>query len=328
MDLASVFAETTVSLRFHPHASVLLVMGGVAVFYWWAFTRLGPKEVQTGEAVSTPRQRNWIVFGFVATFVFSYWPLHDVAEKYLFLAHMTQHTVFTLVAPACFLLGSPPWLWRWALRNRALRSFTRFGAKPVVALMVFNTLIAVTHYPSVVERSLHSEVFHFSVHFVLFASATLMWIPVINTHPDLPRLRTPVKMMYLFAQSIVPTVPASFLTFSSTPLYRTYLEAPRMIHGLDAVGDQQIAAAIMKLGAGFLLWSVVAGLFVRWWQDSRDGLEDDRSLSESAISIPRKPVGRPQIAGMTIAGKRVVPEVLTWESVKAEFDVIDATQQP
>ena len=326
MGSASVIAAA-VSLRFHLHASVLLVMGAVAVFFWWAFTRLGPREVRSGEVVSTRRQRTWIVFGFVMSLVFSYWPLHDIAERYLFLAHMTQHTVFTLVSPACFLLGSPAWLWRWALQNRAVRSFTRFGSKPIVALAVFNSLIAITHYPAVVERSLHNELFHFSVHFVLFGAATLMWIPVINRNPDLPRLRTPVKMMYLFAQSIVPTVPASFLTFSETPLYKTYTAAPRMIHGLSAVGDQQIAAAIMKLGAGSLLWSVVAMLFVGWWRDSRDGLEDDRSVALDGGG-PRVPAAKPQIAGMTITGQRVVPEVLTWDAVRAEFDVIEAAQKP
>ena len=293
---------------------------------WWAFTRLGPTQVAAGEVVSTRRQRSWIIFGLATTFVFSYWPLHDIAERYLFSVHMTQHTVFTLVSPACFLLGSPAWMWRWALRNKPLATFTRFAAKPLVALMFFNTLIAITHYPFIVERSLHNELFHFTVHFVLFAGATLMWIPVINRNPDLPRLRTPVKMMYLFAQSIVPTVPASFLTFSATPLYETYLLAPRMIDGLTAIGDQQIAAAIMKLGAGFLLWSVVAMLFVEWWRDSRNGLEDDRSFV--AEGTPRIPAPRPQIAGMTITGKRVEPEILTWEAVKAEFDVIEAAQKP
>ncbi len=323
---AATTSERSVSLAFHGHPSVLLVVGLLAVFFWWSSSRLGPREVAPGEATFTNRQRHWIVAGLVWTLAFSYWPLHDIAEKYLFLAHMTQHTVFTFVAPACFLLGTPDWMWRWALRNKALHKTLRFTAKPIVALATFNTLIVVTHYPPVVERGLHNELFHFCIHLALFTSATLMWIPVINRNPLLPTLRTPVKMMYLFAQSIVPTVPASFLTFSPTPMYRTYLLAPRMIHGLDAVADQQIAAAIMKLGAGSLLWGVVAVLFTRWWQDSRDGLADDHVGSRRSGVGPsvKGLIVKPQIAGMTITGGRVVPEVLTWEAVKAEFDELDA----
>ena len=319
-------ASSKASLAFHLHPSVVLVVGVVATFYWWAFTRLGPTLVPAGTPPYIRRQRNWVIAGVVATFVFSFWPLHDISEKYLFLAHMLQHTVFTLVAPACFLLGSPDWLWRWALRPRRFAAAVRFLSRPLVALMVFNGLIAVTHWPKVVERSLHNEWFHFLLHTVLFAAATLMWVPVINRTEGLPRLKTPTKMMYLFAQSIVPTVPASFLTFSKTPLYPTYGRAARLIHGLDAVSDQQIAAAIMKIGAGGLLWAIVGYLFISWQRDTRNGLADDNILA----------TGRPQVrvAGMTIDGGRVRSnvdnkraddsEVLTWEHVRAEFDRLDA----
>lgn len=320
--MSTAASSPPVSLAFHSHASVLFIVGALGVFYWWAFNHLGPTQVAPGEVVATRRQRAWVIAGVAFTFVFSYWPLHDIAEKYLFLAHMTQHTVFTLVAPAMLLLGSPDWLWRWALRNKTLHRVLRVVTKPIIALFLFNALIVITHYPAVVERSLHNELFHFVVHVALFATATLMWVPVINRNPALPSLRTPVKMMYLFAQSIVPTVPASFLTFSQTPLYKTYQSAPRMIHGLDALGDQQIAAAIMKLGAGSLLWSVVAVLFVQWSRDSRDGIADDHIGSPPPSAGASKPV----IAGMTISGQRVLPEVLTWDAVKAEFDAIEARQ--
>lgn len=324
-----------VSLGFHLHPSVVLVVGAVATFFWWAFTRLGPSVAPPGELAYSRRQRNWVIAGVVATFVFSFWPLHDISEKYLFLSHMLQHTVFTLVAPACFLLGSPDWLWRWALRRRPFAASVRFLSRPLVALLVFNGLIAVTHWPKVVERSLHNEWFHFLLHAVLFASATLMWIPVINRTELLPRLKTPTKMMYLFAQSIVPTVPASFLTFSKTPLYPTYGRAPRLIHGLDAVGDQQIAAAIMKIGAGGLLWAIVGYLFISWQRDTRNGVSDDNILATGTSRV--------RIAGMTVDGGRVAAfadggsvaahadntraedsEVLTWEHVRAEFDRLDA----
>jgi putative membrane protein len=217
--------EKSVSLKFHAHPSVLLVIGGVAVFFWWALTRLGPRELAAGRIqsgqIASRRNKNWLIAGVLVTLVFSYWPLHDIAEKYLFLAHMTQHTVFTLVSPVCFLLGAPDWLWAWVLRNNGLRKVMHFASKPIVALMVFNALIAITHWPSLVVYSLNNELFHFCVHAVLFLSATMMWIPVVNRRPELPQLNIPVKMMYLFAQSIVPTVPASFLTFSKKAMYST-----------------------------------------------------------------------------------------------------------
>ena len=86
-----------------------------------------------------------------------------------------------------------------------------------------------------------------------------------------------MKMVYLFGQSIVPTVPASFLTFSEKAMYETYGLAPRFFKGLDAVEDQQLAAAIMKLGVGSLLWGIVGYLFFNWWLESKAGRADDSS---------------------------------------------------
>lgn len=303
---------TATLLPWHAHVSVWIIMGGVLTFFWWAISRLGPTLVAPGETVITGRQKAWIVAGVAWTWVFAEYPIHDMAEKYLFFVHMIQHTVFTLVAPACFLLGSPDWLWRWALRNLKFRAVVRFMSKPFVALMTFNSLIVVTHMPAVVETSGRNEWFHFSVHLVLFASATLMWIPVINRTELLTKLKTPTKMIYLFAQSIVPTVPASFLTFADKPMYHHYAVAPRLISGMDARIDQQWAAVGMKLGAGSLIWAVVGYLFYRWWQDSQAGLADDNMRRPEAVPQPG-PLG---------------DGVLTWDRVQAEFDRLDRHEDP
>jgi hypothetical protein len=79
------------------------------------------------------------------------------------------------------------------------------------------------------------------------------------------------------------------------------------------VEDQQVAAAIMKLGAGMFLWGVVGYLFITWWRDEKAGkATDNRRTGEQNV----------QIAGMTVSGRRV-DEVLTWERVQAEFDRLD-----
>jgi putative membrane protein len=59
-------------------------------------------------------------------------------------------------------------------------------------------------------------------------------------------------------------VPASFLTFASSPLYEGYVGKPRVWTGFDVVTDQRVAGLVMKLGGGLLLWGVIAVLFFRW----------------------------------------------------------------
>jgi putative membrane protein len=254
--------------------------------------------------VLTSRQRNWLIAGVVTMWVFSEFPLHQISERYLFVAHMTQHSVYTMVSSACFLMGAPPWMWNWLLGKRSLLRIARFFGFPLVALLIFNALIAYTHFPVIVDLAARSGLFHFSVHALLFVSSLFMWLPVINRTPYLPKLKTPTKMMYLFAQSLVPTVPAAFLMFAQTPMYKHYEAAPRLLSWLNARHDQQLAAIVMKLVVGTFIWGVVGYLFYTWWQDNQAGRADDNI--------------RPNPADLLHGG------VLTWDRVQAEFDRVPA----
>ncbi len=128
-----------------------------------------------------------------------------------------------------------------------------------------------------VEAMLTNVFAHFAVHTWLFVAATLMWMPVLSPTPAIPRLKRPMAMFYLFAQSLLPTIPASFLTFSSVPLYPIYGDAS-LAYGLSAVADQTIAGVIMKLGGGFLFWITIAVIWVRWTREERQWDELEHSL--------------------------------------------------
>jgi len=81
----------------------------------------------------------------------------------------------------------------------------------------------------------------------------------------------PGQMLYLFFQSLAPTIPASFLTFGHRPLYPVYETFPR-IWGIGAMTDQLIAGLIMKLVGGMILWGVIAVVFFRWGnREEREG---------------------------------------------------------
>jgi putative membrane protein len=179
----------------------------------------------------------------------------------------------TLVAPPLLLLGTPGWMARWLLRPPALLAVVRRLSRPFLALIVFNLVIAFTHWPAVVELSIRSEIAHFGVHAGLFLTAGLMWMPVLSPIVEIARLPYPGQMLYLFAQSIVPTVPASFLTFGSEPLYRAY-EAFTRPFGISALTDQRVAGLVMKIAGGFLLWGIIAVLFFRWARLEEEGVDD------------------------------------------------------
>jgi cytochrome c oxidase assembly factor CtaG len=71
----------------------------------------------------------------------------------------------------------------------------------------------------------------------------------------------------------VPTVPASFLTFGQTVLYRVYADGPGM-WGISAITDQRAAGLLMKIVGGFILWSVIAWYFFKWFvTEEREGID-------------------------------------------------------
>ena len=69
------------------------------------------------------------------------------------------------------------------------------------------------HWPAVVALSVSSEWAHFGLHLLLVSTALVMWWPVMSPLPEYPALPAPGQMLYLFLQSLAPTIPASFLTF-------------------------------------------------------------------------------------------------------------------
>jgi putative membrane protein len=252
----------------HPHPSVWLVLGGIWVAYLVAVRR---HRTVAGEPPDRHRRTTLFSVGMACLWLGADWPVHDLAEGYLYSVHMAQHLLFTLVAPPLLIAGMPAWMWRDILRPRWLFLVFRFLTRPIVALILFNGLLLFTHWPEVVEASVRSELTHFTLHVLLVGSAIVMWWPVMSPLVELPALTPPAQMMYLFAQSLAPTIPASFLTFGHTLLYPVYGTFPR-IWGISALNDQLIAGLLMKLVGGFILWGFVATIFFRWYaREERDG---------------------------------------------------------
>jgi putative membrane protein len=252
----------------HPHPSVWLVLGGIWVAYLVTVRR---HRAVAGEPSDGRRRTTLFSVGMACLWLGADWPVHDLAEGYLYSVHMAQHLLFTLVAPPLLIAGMPAWMWRDILRPRWLFLAFRFLTRPIVALILFNGLLLFTHWPEVVEASVHSELTHFTMHVLLFGSAIVMWWPVMSPLVELPALTPPAQMIYLFAQSLAPTIPASFLTFGHTLLYPVYGTFPR-IWGISALDDQLIAGLLMKLVGGFILWGFVATIFFRWHaREERDG---------------------------------------------------------
>lgn len=244
---------------FSPHADVMLVLLVLGVGYWWATTRIAP---------ASRRQRAWFVSGLLLVWAASSWPVHDIAEDQLYVAHMVQHVVFTFIAPPMLLLGTPTRLVSWLVDRAVLGPVVRACTRPLVALIGFNILVGLSHVRTVVDGATTSAPLHFGVHLVLFASALCLWCPVLNRAPELPRMRSTGKMLYLMANGFLPVPIVAALALAGTPIYEHYASAPRL-WGLSAVEDQQLAAGAMWMLESFWTIGAVMIVYFDWWRSEQ-----------------------------------------------------------
>ena len=241
----------------HLHPDVLVVVALVAAGYWLALGRLGPRR---GAPPATRREVLLLAAGVATLFVFSEWPVHDLAEGYLYSVHMVQHSAYTLLLPPLFILGTPGWLWRLMLRPvmGAFRALIR----PVPAVSIFSVVTVITHLPPVVTASVRSAPAHLGLHVLLVVAAVLMWWPLLGPLPEAPRLTAPVhRMLYVFGQSLVPSVVGSALIWTTAVPYRVYEEFPP-VWGIDDLEDQQWAGVIMEAVEGFVLIGLIVAVFL------------------------------------------------------------------
>jgi len=193
------------------------------------------------------------------------------------MVHMVEHMVLTLVVPPLLLMGTPRWLADVTLGHPAAARILRPLCKPVPAFVLFNATFILIHWPDFVGWMSSNEPFHFLAHTWLFAVAVYMWMPVLSPTRAIPKLSRPGQMFYLFLQSLLPTIPASFLTFSTVAMYPVYGDAAEAF-GMTALADQTIAGIIMKLGGGFLIWGTIAVIWMRWTREERQWDEVESSL--------------------------------------------------
>ena len=288
--------------RFQPHPEVWLLVVAVLFSYIYAVRVLGPAVVKNGPAITT-KQRNAFIAGVLLLWLASDWPVHDIAEEYLYSMHMFQHMVLSYFMPPLILLAIPKWMFDAVLGADRVRKTFNWLAKPVIAGVLFNAIVMITHIPQIVNRSVSNAPLHYSMHVLLIVTALLVWVPICGPDRKL-HLQSGGKMIYLFLMSVVPTVPAAWLTFAEGAVYKHYDTAVR-VWGLSVTTDQQIAGAIMKTGGAIFLWSIVVFLFFKRFSAGFSAEQSYRKNSETSTE-----------------------DVLTFKDVTDAFGRVPPAQEP
>lgn len=270
-----------VTVPFEAHFEVWTLIAGAAALGLYGWRVLQPKALAAGYDPVSRRQAAWFVAALGSMWVFSDWPIHEIAEQRLYAVHMVQHFFLSMLIPAMFLLATPRWIVELVAQpgSRAWR-WLETGSRPVVAGVVFNAMTVILHWTVTVQLSFESGAIHFLFHLMIFASGLLMWMPVISPVAEW-RVAPMAKCIYLFCMSIIPTVPSGWLIFAEDVVYRHY-DTPERLWGIGVMDDQTAAGLVMKLLTGFFLWGTIFIIFMRW---AHEEMRADEELRNAPLTF-------------------------------------------
>src|SRR5688572_14671473 len=200
--------------RFPVHISVLI--GCLALTAAYAYG-IGPlrRKYRLAERAD-PLQTAFFLTAILVLFISLNGPIHELSDDYLFSAHMVQHLLLTLIMPPLLLIGTPAWLLRPILRSRALAATARVITAPLVAFGIYNVVFAGWHLPQFYNYALEHHNAHIVQHLMFIGAAMLVWWPVVEPLPELTRMTSPVRMLYLFAPGIPMSVVSALITLSGS----------------------------------------------------------------------------------------------------------------
>jgi putative membrane protein len=235
-------------------------------------------------------------------------PIHELSDNYLFSAHMVQHMLLIYAAPPLMLLGMPGWLLRPVLRVPGVLPVARTMTRPIPALVMFNVVFSAYHVPLYYNAVVSNHSLHIAAHLAFIVLAMITWWPILSPMAELPPLSYPLRMLYVFAQTLSGFLVGAFITNATTVLYPFYADAPRT-WGLSPMDDQKIGGLIMWVIGGVYLLLVFTAIFFTWAR--AEGVDDDVAPPVRRVrprpAVASAPAEQPASATSVTAGVSAAP---------------------
>lgn len=265
--------------NFTVHPSTLIGCTALAGIY---LAGIGPlrRKYNLSETVDRTQTVSFLLGVFVLFFSLN-GPIHDLSDYYLLSAHMVQHLLLMMVSVPLLLVGTPAWLLRPILKNRTVFAIVRSLTGPFIAYAIYNLILIVWHFPSFYNLALENHNVHIAQHLMMIAGAVLMWWPIVNPVPELERIGSPMRMIYLFTLGLPMTIMSALITLSDKVLYPWYADAPRVFESLNALYDQQLAGLIMWVPGMMVFWTATTVVFFRWSRREDRDEREERALLQA-----------------------------------------------
>ena len=227
-------------------------------------------------------------------------PIDYWASDYFYI-HMAEHLLIAFLAPVLIVAGAPwiPLLFTLPVDARrrvgrflllgpwspALRRVGRVVGSPWFAVLSFNVVMVVWHFPALFDASEQNQLVHiWLMHASFFVTGILFWLVIIPSHPFRLKATPMFQAGAIISTNVVMFVLAMSLSiFTSTSWYHVYDHVAGVT--MSPFADQQLGAAILWVCGDF--WAVPALILVlRRAIDQEGGLADavDRIFHRESVA--------------------------------------------
>lgn len=276
-----------------PYLIISVIIIGIIYFL---FT--GPLRHKFGDVEKVTRNQQLFFYSGLLLFYFVKGSPVDLLSHIMMSAHMAQMAILYMVIPIFLIRGLPVWMWERLLNLPVIKPIFNFLRTPLLALMIFNASFAIYHVPAIFDFSKTSQFIHISVVLYLFATAFIMWWPIVTPIKAHNKLVPLLKMGYLVVSIIIITIPCALMIFSESPVFATYsstgswiqalslcvpadvlqglapsLTGADMFSPLSGLEDQQLGGIIMMFLQQIIYGFVFAWVFFGWF--TKKSLETD-----------------------------------------------------
>jgi cytochrome c oxidase assembly factor CtaG len=206
-------------------------------------------------------------------------PVGQLADGYLFSAHMLQHLLLVLVVPPLALLGLPRRSDERAAPGPRVGSLRRVLAMPAVAWGLGVGAMWLWHAPTLCDAASRNAVVHRTQELSLLIMGTAFWWPIQGprTAKRLPPLG---GIVYLFTACTACTLLGILITFSPVQVCSVFAHPADRLGvmpllrdgwGLTPDRDQEIGGLLMWVPACLVYGLGIMGQLARLFHESPSG---------------------------------------------------------
>ncbi|MBH0157162.1 MAG: cytochrome c oxidase assembly protein [Bacillota bacterium] len=213
-------------------------------------------------------------------------PLSLIGHHYLFSVHMVQMTITYLMVPPLLIAGLPEWVFTYLFQVSSIKKMVHFATRPLLAILVFNSLFSIYHFPNVFDTLMANPWAMDFYHIVLFITSIMMWFPIISNVQTGKELSSLQKTGYIFAMGVLLTPACALIIFAKDILYQMYQHRSSITYlSYTPLYDQQLGGVIMKIGQEIIYGTVLLRIFIGWFK--KDKLYSIDELPAEDYRVPK-----------------------------------------